>query len=49
MTMRAPLDGSLEKVLDYSPNKDVFIMTHQVLDGEDGEPRKVQRSLELCE
>ncbi|KAJ3550747.1 hypothetical protein NM688_g5004 [Phlebia brevispora] len=49
MTMNLPLDGSLEEVLDSSISKDAFIITHQVEDNEEGEPRKVETSHELTE
>ncbi|THH02897.1 hypothetical protein EW026_g93 [Hermanssonia centrifuga] len=49
MTMNAPLNGSLEHLLDGSSIEDSFLVTHSIEDTSEGETIKVEESDELTE
>ncbi len=47
--MNAPLNGSLEHLLDGSSIEDSFLVTHSIEDTSEGETIKVEESDELTE
>ena len=49
MTIRAPMKGSLEDLIDHSTDRDAFIITHSIRDTQDGRSKKVEESYELTE
>ena len=49
MTIKAPIQGSLEELMDRSTAGDAFVITHSVQDAGNGRTKKFAESYELIE